>query len=187
MSILDRIINFFIFIALIGIIPICFLEYQYRDPTEPFIPKISLILIIIGLFIWYFSDEQNENKNKIEKPVYFKNNNYYSDNNSINYSNGESGNEDDDYEDGFYGPPVYGDNIYYNRNNINYNNKYINFGNKTFCNKINMQTYEQNKKNNTFLELSKLVQKKEFIDMASKKGENMNNWNWQYREKMKGN
>ena len=177
MSCQDTIINFFIFITLIGIIPLCFLEYQYRDPTEPFFPKISIVLIAIGFLIWYFSEEQNENSNNVVTPKHNKNNN--------NFPNEENDNDNDNEVDDYYGAPEYGDNIYYNKDNINYNNQYINFGNKTYCNKTDWNTYKNIVKDNTFLQLSKLVQKKEFLDMASKQGEDMKNWNWQSREKMK--
>ena len=183
MSYQDTIINFFIFITLIGIIPLCFLEYQYRDPTEPFFPKISIILIAIGFLIWYFSDEQNENvnNNNVVTPIY--NNNYNRNNNNLSNEENENDNEDDDY----YGAPEYGDNVYYNKDNINYNNNYINFGNKTYCNKTDWNTWKNVMKENTIIQLNNLVQQKEFIDMGIKKGEDKKNWNWQSREKMKQN
>ena len=186
MSFQDTIINLFIFITLIGIIPLFFLEYQYRDPTEPFFPKISIVLIAIGFLIWYFSEEQKDNYNNNKGAYPYNNNinnNYNRNNNYSDSPNEENENEVDDY----LGAPAYDDNIYYNKENVNYNNSYINFGNKTYCNKVDMNTYNKNKKDTTFMELNKLVQKKEFIDMASKKGEDFNNWNWQSREKMKLN
>ena len=130
------IINFLIFIIIIAIIPLVLIEFNFRDPTEAFLPKYTLTLILIGFVIWYFS------------------------------------NEDDNYDD----------NVFYNYNNNYYNNN-IN-PKRSYCyNQTDMNTYNRITKENTKRELEKLTQTKEFREMYLQKGENLENWNWQSRER----
>ena len=64
-SCLDVIKNLLIFIITIGIIPICLVEFIFRDESEIFFPKICITLIILGLVIWYFSDETPDDTENI--------------------------------------------------------------------------------------------------------------------------
>ena len=70
-SCLDAIINLFIFLIIIGLIPICLIEFQYRDPTIPFMPKVTITIIIMGFVLWYFSSNDN-----IDNTLYNDNNDY---------------------------------------------------------------------------------------------------------------
>ena len=54
MSLCDPFLNFAIFAISISIIPTFLYEYEIRDPSEFFLPKISISIIIIGFLIWYF-------------------------------------------------------------------------------------------------------------------------------------
>ena len=137
-SCLDVIKNLLIFIITIGIIPICLVEFNVRDESEIFFPKVCITLIIIGLVIWYFSDE---------KP--------------------------DDTE-----------NIFFNERNKSYNQKYYDMKNKSYCIQYDMNTYAQLSKTNTEFEKNKLYETNEFRKMYLEKGEDLNNWNWQSRERM---
>ena len=82
--------NIFMFIIAIGIVPICFLEMQYRDPTEQFLPKISITLIIIGVLIFVFSNENGDKEEELEEreEPYQYNDNIYYDSNNKEYNNG---------------------------------------------------------------------------------------------------
>ena len=92
MSCTESVLNFFFCIIVCGLIPICFLEFQFRDPTELFLPRISITLIFIGFVIWYFSENEEE-EIQYGDNVYYDNkntkyNNYYSNimaNKSYNY------------------------------------------------------------------------------------------------------
>ena len=89
-SCLDTILNLFIFLSTIGIIPVFMLEFHFRDPTIIFLPKITITIILIGLVTWYFSSNENNNNDiyevdnegpQYEDNIYFnslnnKNNNY---------------------------------------------------------------------------------------------------------------
>ena len=82
MSCTESVLNFFFCIIVCGLIPICFLEFQFRDPTEIFLPRISITLIFIGFVIWYFSENEEE-EIQYGDNVYYDNkntkyNNYYS-------------------------------------------------------------------------------------------------------------
>ena len=112
-----------------------------RDATEPFLPKITITLVLIGFIVWYFANE----------------------------------------DDGEYN---YGDNVFYNSNNNDsktYNETKINYRN--YCYQTDMDAYNRITKENTDRELEKLYESKQFKDMYCKKGENLNNWNWQSRER----
>ena len=88
MSCTESVLNLFFCIIVCGLIPICFFEFQYRDPTELFLPKISITLIIIGFVIWYFS-ENDEDEND-EDVIQYGDNVYYNIKNTKynnNYSN----------------------------------------------------------------------------------------------------
>ena len=93
MSCTETVLNLFFCIIVCGLIPICFLEFQFRDPTEIFLPKISITLILIGFVIWYFSENDEEEENQYGDNVYYdikntKYNNNYSKimaNKSYNY------------------------------------------------------------------------------------------------------
>ena len=141
----ESIINLFFCIIVCGLIPICIIEFQFRDPTELFIPKISITLILIGFVIWYFSNEDNNEYN---------------------------GNYDEKYDD----------NIYYNNKNRSYNYNYM--INKSYCQKTDMNAYDKITKENTERELDKLRKTNAFREMYMEKGDDMNNWNWQSRERM---
>ena len=72
------IINFLTFIIIIGIIPILLIEFNLRDPTEPFLPKITITLILIGFVIWYFSNENsNDDDNDIVGEYQYGDNVFY--------------------------------------------------------------------------------------------------------------
>ena len=58
-SCLDTMLNLFIFLSTIGIIPVFMLEFHFRDPTIIFLPKITITIIVIGLVTWYFSSNEN--------------------------------------------------------------------------------------------------------------------------------
>ena len=76
MSFKNFLLNFIIFAISITIIPSFVFEYQIRDPSEFFVPKISITLILIGILIWYFhqSDEDDDDyyANVYEDNNYFK-------------------------------------------------------------------------------------------------------------------
>ena len=92
MSIKNNLLNFAIFTISITLIPSFIYEYQLRDPSLFFIPKTSILLIIIGILIWYFhnpdeDDDDDYNINQYEdniyyKPKLYKNKDIYSNNNS---------------------------------------------------------------------------------------------------------
>ena len=72
------IINCLTFIIIIGIIPILLIEFNLRDPTEPFLPKITITLILIGFVIWYFSNENsNDNDNDSDREYQYGDNIFY--------------------------------------------------------------------------------------------------------------
>ena len=77
MSIKNTLLNFAIFTISITLIPSFIYEYQLRDPTLFFIPKTSILLITIGIVIWYFhnpdeEDDDDYNINSYEDNIYYK-------------------------------------------------------------------------------------------------------------------
>ena len=77
MSIKNTLLNFAIFIISITLIPSFIYEYQLRDPSLFFIPKTSILLITIGIVIWYFhnpdeEDDDDYNINTYEDNIYYK-------------------------------------------------------------------------------------------------------------------
>ena len=50
------IINFLMIIIIIGLIPILLIEFNMRDATEPFLPKITITLVLIGLNMLFKED-----------------------------------------------------------------------------------------------------------------------------------
>ena len=89
------IINCITFLIIIGIIPILLIEFNIRDPNEPFLPKITISLILIGFVIWYFSNEDsNDNENdyynvgqyQYEDNIFYNPKDYYSQKNKNNYN-----------------------------------------------------------------------------------------------------
>ena len=181
MSSSERIfLNLLIFITAIGIFPIFFLEIQFRDPTEIFLPKITITLIIIGSAALYFS---NENKNEDIKNYNYEQNEYNEDEvkEDFNYVQSQY-NENEDKENVNY-INQYNDNVFYNNKNEKYNKNYINKANNTYCYQTDKIKYDEITKENTKKDLDKLTKSKAFIDMFLEKGEDMNNWNWQSREK----
>ena len=77
MSCTESLLNLFFCMIICGLIPICFLEFQFRDPTEAFLPKISISLILIGFVIWYFSEDKDDDDNVFYDIKNTKYNNYY--------------------------------------------------------------------------------------------------------------
>ena len=76
MSIKNNLLNFMIFSITITLIPSFIVEYQMRDPTLFFIPKISITLILIGILIWYFHkseeyDDDDYDINPYEDNIYY--------------------------------------------------------------------------------------------------------------------
>ena len=65
--------NVYIFIMTIGIIPLSIIEFQYRDPSSIFIPKITLSLIIFGFILWFLTSDNDNNKNS-QQNFYYNNN-----------------------------------------------------------------------------------------------------------------
>ena len=93
MSFKNNLLNFVIFTISITLIPSFIYEYQLRDPSLFFIPKTSILLIIIGILIWYFhnpdEDDDDYNINLYEGNNYYnpklyknKNKDIYLNNNS---------------------------------------------------------------------------------------------------------
>ena len=77
MSIKNTLLNVAIFTISIALIPSFIYEYQLRDPTLFFIPKTSILLITIGIVIWYFhnpdeEDNDDYNINSYEDNIYYK-------------------------------------------------------------------------------------------------------------------
>ena len=85
MSFKNSLLNLAIFIISITIIPLYIFEYQVRDPSEYFIPKSTIIVIIIGILIWYFhqsdEDEDDYNINTYEDNVFYNRKKKYVNNN----------------------------------------------------------------------------------------------------------
>ena len=87
MSLKEIIFNLMIFLISISIIPIFIYEFQERDPTLSFMPKMTFTIISLGIIIWYFYDY-----NKDEDDYYYINqygdnvfyNNKYKNNNINN-------------------------------------------------------------------------------------------------------
>ena len=86
MSFKNSLLNLAIFIISITIIPLYIFEYQVRDPSEYFIPKSTIIVIMIGILIWYFhqsdEDEDDYNINPYEDNVYYNRKRKYVSNNN---------------------------------------------------------------------------------------------------------
>ena len=86
MSIKNNLLNFMIFSITITLIPSFIVEYQMRDPTLFFIPKISITLILIGILIWYFhkSEEYDDDDYDINP---YEDNIYYNQRSKNSYTN----------------------------------------------------------------------------------------------------
>ena len=65
--------NVYIFLITIGIIPLSIIEFQYRDPSTIFIPKISISLIIFGFILWFLFSDNDNNKNNQQNFSYNNN------------------------------------------------------------------------------------------------------------------
>ena len=89
MSYNDVMLNIIIFLITISIIPIFIYEFQIRDPSLFFIPKITLTIISLGIIIWYFydynKDEDDYNINPYEDNIYFNSKNKYKSFNNTPY------------------------------------------------------------------------------------------------------
>ena len=138
----ELIINLLVLLISIGIIPICILEYQYRDPNLTFLPKFSISLILIGFLIWYFSSNENED---------------------------------------LYEAYQYGDNVYYDYSK---HKKEELKSPKYYCYQTDVETFERMTPIYTNEQVGKLLQTEEFKKMSKEKGEDLNNWNWQSRERI---
>ena len=77
MSLKNTLLNFAIFIISVTIIASFIYEQQQREPYLFFIPKTSILLITIGIVIWYFhnpdeEDDDDYNINSYEDNIYYK-------------------------------------------------------------------------------------------------------------------
>ena len=159
---LFSLLNFFANILIYFLIPIFIFEYYNRDPTTQFIPMISYSIIIIVVLIWIFGPEEgkdnNNERNDNDKTYYFKNN-YYNNDKTNKQTN-------------FF------------KNDKNKYKKYDSLKNKYYCSQMDINSYDKITELNTNLQLNKLQKSKEFQKMYEEKGDNMNNWNWQSRERL---
>ena len=78
MSCCNSFLNLMILVISISIIPTFIYEYQIREPSIYFLPKISISIIIIGILIWYFynydsDDDDYYNIANYEGNVFYNN------------------------------------------------------------------------------------------------------------------
>ena len=89
MSTNEVMFNLMIFLISVSIIPIFIYEFQIRDPSLIFMPKITLTIISLGIIIWYFydynKDEDDYNINTYEDNIYFNSKNKYKSFNNTPY------------------------------------------------------------------------------------------------------
>jgi hypothetical protein len=74
-----------------------------------------------------------------------------------------------------------------NNNTNNYNNKNDKIKDKknsSYCLQMDMNSYEKIGELNTNIQVSRLQKTKEFQKMYEEKGDNLDNWNWQSRERL---
>ena len=156
---LFSLLNFSANILILFFIPIFIFEFYNRDPTTKFNPIISYSIVIIVFLIWYFGPEEGSNNDNNVQNNYHNNdkNNYYS--NDKNY--------------------------FYDKNNYYNNDKFKNRKNKSYCLQMDAKSYEKIGEMNTNIQLSKLEKTREFQRMYEEKGDNMDNWNWQSRDRLK--
>ena len=81
----------------------------------------------------------------------------------------------------YYNVNPYEDNIYYNNR---YNYKEIN--NIPYCRRTDVETYEKTCKSYTQEKLKDLLESNKFKSILKEKGENLDNWNWQARDRLAG-
>ena len=74
-------------------------------------------------------------------------------------------------------------NIYHNNDKKRFhkNNK---LPNRSYCEQMDMNSYEKIGELNTSIQVSRLEKTKEFQKMYEEKGDNWDNWNWQSRERL---
>ena len=89
MSTNEMMFNLMIFLISVSIIPIFIYEFQIRDSSLIFMPKITLTIISLGIIIWYFydynKDEDDYNINPYEDNIYFNSKNKYKSFNNTPY------------------------------------------------------------------------------------------------------
>ena len=84
----------------------------------------------------------------------------------------------------YFGPDEGNNNNNNNINNNNYKNKNKNKKNSSYCLQMDMESYEKIGELNTNIQVSRLQKTKEFQKMYEEKGDNLDNWNWQSRERL---
>ena len=154
---LFSLLNFSANILILFFIPIFIFEFYNRDPTTQFLPIISYSIIIIVFLIWYFGPDEGNNINNNDQ------NNYYNNPQNFLYNNDK--------------------NISYHnyKNKFHKNNK---IKNRSYCLQMDMNSYDKIGELNTNIQVSKLQKTKEFQKMYEEKGDNLDNWNWQSRERL---
>ena len=153
-------LNFFSNILILFFIPIFIFEFYNRDPTTQFIPIISYSIIIIVLLIWYFCPDEGINNN----------------NNSNNPQNIYHNND----KNFFY----HNDKNFFHHNDKKIFHKNNKLTNRSYCQQMDIDSYDKIGELNTNIQVSKLQKTKEFQKMYEEKGDNLDNWNWQSRERL---